>query len=269
MQTVIYWDRTMRGFDEELAEAQKLFPVLFRRTAIPPGSLVIPRYSALPKNRELCEDIDALGSRTINTYEQHCYVADLRNWYYDLGEITPRTWFALDQIPNEGPFVLKGQTNSKKHQWNTHMFANTKREAAEVYYKLAIDGHVGAQQIYIRQYVPLKKLCDGLNGLPISEEYRFFILDGRVVSAGFYWSSHTEELEEQGIELSPWTSGAKQFVEKVIALVGNKCRFWVVDIARTVNDQWLVVELNDGQQAGLSDIHPEEFYTRLKHRLST
>lgn len=265
LKPVIYWRRSMDK--DEYEAACRRFTVVTRRTAVPRGSLVIPRYAALPYNEEMCEDIATLGSVPINTYHQHCYVANLRNWYYDLAEITPRTWFALDQIPEEGPFVLKGQTNSKKFQWDTHMFALNRREAGEVFWRLSTDGHVGAQQIFVRQYVPLHKLADGLNGMPVCEEYRFFVLDGKVLASGFYWSSHTEELRDQGLEFDP-NEVPKAFIDRVISLVGDQCRFWVFDVARTAEGSWIVVELNDGQQSGLSDIHPEDFYSALKARLS-
>ncbi len=263
MLPVIYF-RPDIAFEDELSAAKKHFQVAERRTAISSGSLVIPRYSALPFNKELCEDVEALGGKVINTYREHCYVADLRNWYYDLGELTPRTWFALDQIPTEGPFILKGQTNSKKHQWSSHMFASNRYEATEVFTRLAADGFVGYQQIYVRQYVPLVRLADGLNGLPISEEYRFFVLDGQVVDAGFYWSSHTADLPRV---YDPYKEVPAEFINTVISKVSKKIRFWVFDVARKTDGDWIVVELNDGQQSGLSDIDPGRFYQTLKQRL--
>jgi hypothetical protein len=57
------------------------------------------------------------------------------------------------------------------------------------------------------------------------------------------------------------------FIDKVIAKVSLNIRFWVFDVARKINGDWIVVELNDGQQAGLSDIDPERFYRVLKQRL--
>ena len=264
LKPVIYWRRSMDK--DEYEAACRYFTVVTRRTAVTAGSLVIPRYAALPYNDELCEDLAARGAVPINTYHQHCYVANLRNWYYDLGDITPRTWFSLDQLPEEGPFVLKGQTNSKKFQWDTQMFARNKREAGEVFWRLSTDGHVGVQQIFAREYVPLRKLADGLNGLPISEEYRFFVLDGKVLASGFYWSSHTDDLREQGMEFDA-SAVPQSFIDDVIKRVGDKCRFWVFDVARTAEDTWLVVELNDGQQSGLSDIHPDTFYRELRARL--
>jgi hypothetical protein len=263
MNPVIYF-RPDISFDEEREAIEKWFTCVPKRTDIPANSLVIPRYSALPYNKELCEDLETLGSVPINTYREHCYVSDLRNWYYDLGDVTPRTWFALDQIPTEGPFVLKGQTNSKKFQWNTHMFAEDKYEAGDVFARLASDGHVGHQQIYVRKYEPLTKLAQGLNGLPITEEYRFFVLDGQIVDAGFYWSSHTDDLKRK---YDPFVEVPEEFTQKVIEKIKNRIRFWVFDVARKADGEWIVIELNDGQQSGLSEIDPDRFYRNLRNLL--
>jgi hypothetical protein len=101
----------------------------------------------LPFYKEFEDDIKYLGGNLINSYREHCYVADLQNWYYDLEEYTPKTWFRLDQLPETGPYVLKGKTNSKKHKWSTHMYAKNKEKAMNVYSLLSTDGYIGHQDI--------------------------------------------------------------------------------------------------------------------------
>ena len=264
MPTPVIYFRGSLAEQEELDAARKYFRVIEQRTHVQPGELVIPRYSALPWNKELCEDILEMGGTPINTYRQHCYVADVRNWYYDLGDMTPRTWFALDQIPRDGgPFFVKGATNSKKLLWNTHAYAEDCRAATDVYLRLAQDSTIGVQPIYIREFVPLNRLATGLNDLPISEEFRFFVLDGKVVASGFYWSSHVDELDRV------YTSDVvpQDFIQKVIDLVSPHVRFWVFDVARTATGNWIVIELNDGCQSGLSEIKPLAFYRALASAL--
>ncbi len=258
MNKVIYFRGSLAEEDEKEA-AKEYFTVVKNRMAIPKGSLVIPRYSALPYYQELETDVQALESTLINSYRQHCYVADLRNWYYDLGDYTPRTWFALDQIPDKGPFFLKGQTNSKKHQWNSHAYAEDKHQAMQVYQNLATDGYIGHQQIYIRQFVPLKNITTGLNGLPISEEYRFFCYKKEILTSGFYWSSVDEELSNTySADVVP-----RDFLTKIMDIVSNHINFYVIDVARTATGEWIVIECNDAQQSGLSANKPEVLYKRL------
>jgi hypothetical protein len=267
MKPIIYI-RASLAEQEEIKAAKKYFEVVEQRTHIKKDSLVIPRYSALPYFKELEEDIKFLGSKTINTYRQHIFVADIGNWYYDLESITPKTWFFLDQVPeNEGPYILKGTTNSKKHQWNTHMFAENKKAATEVYMRLYSDSFFlnSTQDIVFRKFVPLNKLADGLNGLPVSEEYRFFVLNGKIVDSGFYWSESWDEIKSKH-EISP-SNVPREFVNQIIENVSPRINFFVFDVARTQDGKWILVELNDGQMSGLSMIDPDRFYYNMSNIL--
>lgn len=253
--------------ENEFGYAKRHFPVVTQRAHVPPGSLVIGRYSCLPYYKELEADLAYSHSALVNTYRQHRYIADLANWYQDLEGLTPKTWFHLHEIP-EGEFVLKGETNSKKFQWGTHMFASSRAAAGEVYSRLQADGLVGEQRVCIREYVPLRTFTidAGGRGLPITEEYRFFVLDGHVLSGGFYWSSHYELAEDPTNGIDP-DNVPREFLADVCARVGANARFYVVDVARTADGKWIVVELNDGQMSGLSENNPEVLYSALSARL--
>lgn len=248
--------------DEREHEAilQAGFTLLKSRMEIRKNDLVICRYSALPFYKELADDINYVGAKLINTHRQHMYIADLRNWVMDLAELTPETWDRLECLPDDGTsFVLKGATNSKKFQWNTHMFAKNKREACDVHSRLCADSLIGYQEIFIRKYMPLKTYMVGLQGLPITKEFRFFVCKGRIISEGFYWSSHVEDLE------SPPDPNEvpRSFLQEVIDRIGDSACFYTIDVAQTEDDKWIVIELNDGQQAGLSENDPTVLYSTL------
>lgn len=261
--------RTSLADEEEHEAARKHFQVYTQRTCVKDDELVIPRYAALPEYKEFEQDIRNMNGRLINDFRSHCYVADLRNWYYDLAEYTPRTWFYLDQIPTEGPFVLKGQTNSRKQHWNTHMFADNKYEAVRVHSRLIGDSYIGAQDIYVREYIPLKHLTEGFQGLPICEEYRFFVLDGQILCGAFYWAEHGEYIRDVlGIQDISANNVPRDFLDYVISIVSPKIRFFVIDVAKTENNEWIVVELNDGQQSGLSENDPDTLYGNMRKVLN-
>jgi len=255
--------------ERELEAARNYFPVITQRSEILTAgpTTVIGRYSVLPFYQELEADVKAMGGTLINSYSQHRYVADLQNWYEDLKDFTPETWFRLEEIPTscEHGFILKGETNSKKFLWNTHMFAKDKMAAGTVYSRLCQDGMIGDQSIYIRKYVPLNLYGEGLNGLPIGEEYRFFILDGNIVGSSFYWASHVDDIPS-GVPSPSVVPG--DFLQKVITRIGDRTRFYVLDVACTQSGDWIVIELNDGQMSGLSLIDPRVLYANMKHVLS-
>ena len=43
---------------------------------------------------------------------------------------------------------------------------------------------------------------------------------------------------------------------------------FVVDVAKTASGEWIVVELNDGQQSGLSCCNPIELYSNISRVLT-
>lgn len=231
------------------------------RMAVHGGDLVIGRYSVLPFYRELESDLNHEGCNLINSPAQHTYIADLQNWVATLGDMTPTTWDRLEDIPEEGPFVLKGETNSVKNKWNTHMFAQNKKEAIQVYLRLNDDPFISQQRIYIRKFVPMVTLLTSpVNQQPITLEFRFFGLYGKVLSHGFYWSSFVDDLDETPVA-SPEVIA---FAEKVIAILSDHANFMAVDIGVAQNGKPFVVEVNDGQMSGLSENDPNVLYANMK-----
>jgi hypothetical protein len=247
--------------DEELDAACRYFKVKTSRSNISPNSLVIGRYSVLPYYKEICDDLEYKNCNLINSLSQHRYIADIGNWYRDLKDITPKTWNHLDAIPSDGPFILKGETNSKKFQWNTHMFAENKKEAVDVFCRLQEDGVIAHQNIYIREFVKLKTFMTSFRGLPITNEYRIFIAYGKVISMGYYWSSHYDEIvESHNLDIN---QVPKEFIQTIIDKVGKNANFYVADVAQKEDGSWIVIELNDGQMSGLSMNDPYSLYENL------
>lgn len=259
---IIYF-RAIDPDTEELDAARKHFPLYLFRTDIPRGSLVIPRYTYLPFPEELHADATNLGCRLINSLAEHKYVGDIRNYLPDLGDLTPRTWTNWANLPEGMSFVLKGITNSRKFEWSKRMFAATREDVPRVASSLLDDALIKDQGLVVREYIPLKRFGVGLNGLPITNEWRVFILDGEVLSSGFYWANEPD--------LQPYAklpNPAVELVDEVARRVGSKIRFYVVDVAETASGDWIVIELNDGCMSGLSTIDPDEFYHRLKQKLT-
>lgn len=55
----------------------------------------------------------------------------------------------------------------------------------------------------------------------------------------------------------------KEFIQEVIEKIGDEVPFYVVDVAKTDEGNWIVIELNDGQMSGLSANPPKIFYKNL------
>lgn len=256
--------RSALAEENELKISEKYFHVIESRSLVKPGDQVICRYSALPYYEELETDILNLGATLVNSYKQHRYVADIENWYWDLEEFTPKTWFQYDDVPsrNDGPFVVKGRTNSRKHRWNTHMLAITHKDILPVMYRLEEDQFLDQQGLIIRQYEPFLKYDEAINGLPITKEFRFFVYNRKIIGKGFYWCNHPEVIEKFKPDVNEVPI---DFLNQIIEIVSPNINFWVMDIAQRDDDIWRLVELNLGDMSGLSCIDPNELYNNLKN----
>lgn len=266
MRKVVYYRNPSDiNFQEELQVIQKYFYATNSRLDIQKDDLVVMRYSALPFFEEQERDIEKAGAKVINSLRQHEYVADLENYYWDLEGITPKTWFRPSDVPfdEEGAFVLKGKTNSKKFLWNTHMFAEDRSKVMDVYCRLQDDGLIGNQDIYIRKFIPLFNYCNSIRDLPISKEFRFFVAYGKILSGGFYWSNFVDDIKEQYGSVPSADEVPRDFLEEVIEKVGKNINFYAVDIAETAEGKWIVVELNDGMMSGTSENNLDELYGNL------
>ena len=229
---------------------------------IPNNYLVIPRYSLLPFHKELFEEVSLKNSILINTPAMHEYVADLESWYEDLQELTPKSWFRLEDVPNEGPFIVKGKTNSRKDRWKNLMYAENKVEAINISCELMCDSLLSKQGIVVRKYEPLITFDEDVSGRPVTEEFRYFCLDGKILARGYYWSNFSDSLKDTGI-YPDFSEEADQLVLRALEKIKGKIRFVVVDVAKTVEEKWIVIELNDGCMSGTSDVPLKELYDTL------
>jgi hypothetical protein len=94
------------------------------------------------------------------------------------------------------------------------------------------------------------------SGMPLTKEFRLFFLDGELIYCVPYW--------EEGDY-----AGQTPDVDRFLSVARKvQSRFFTMDIAERRDGAWLIVELGDGQVAGLPDnAGPTEFYRALKARL--
>lgn len=267
MKTVIYYRQSLMD-GEELAAAGSRFETINSILDVREDDLVIGRYSVLPFYEEQERDIITSGAKLINSYAQHRYIADIANWYENLKDLTPKTYFNLTDIPDDaGPFIVKGETNSKKFYWRSKMFAHDKAMAIQKAVELSTDSLLQYQNIYVRDYIPLKTyyISEMEDHLPITEEYRIFVMYGKFITGGFYWQNHIEDLKERGLikEIPSINNVPWEFIETVINRIKDKTNAVVIDVARTKEDKWIVIELNDLQMSGLSCVDPMRLYSNM------
>lgn len=237
---------------------------------IPKGSLVVPRYRAIPFGDLLEREIVANGSVLINSYHQHRNLADSSAWIHLLGELTTPAYSIQDvpQLP-EGAWFVKGETNSLKNRWRDACYSPTTKDLGAVINSFQNDTFLGNQRVVIKPFIHFRQLKRGsgerifsLSGQPIWNERRVFILDGQVLSEGFYWTTFEGEASAYSMEkLNP-----DEFIKTLtgaIARVRHLARFMVIDLAELPGGEWRVIELNDGSMSGLSGNNPVILWTNF------
>lgn len=220
---------------------------------------VIGRYHGWPDYAELHHDVALAGGQLVNSAREHAWVADMGRWTEDMADVTPTTWRFGEEPRGPGPYVLKGAWKSRKDKWNELMYAATPADVVRIACRLMDDTLLGEGDIWVRQYVPLERLGTGINGVPLSNEWRVFALNGRPLAHGFYWEAHRDQLErEPDISDMPMA-----LLADLCARVSCFIRFAAIDVARTADGEWIVVEVNDGQQSGLNGVDAGKLYGAL------
>jgi len=252
MATVLYRKSLME--DSELEVLKKYFPVTDCMVGIN-NDVVIGRYSCVPFYSEVQQGLAVQGSRLINSLHEHSYIANF-DYYWDIEKYTPKTWFKLSDVPEDGgPYVVKGVTTSKKSQWDTMMYAPDRKTATRIAVDLMNDYYIGSQDIIVRQFETLKCLGIGINGMRFNNEWRCFFYKKQMLSAGFYFteSDIMGEIDDAGYA----------FVNEVAQIVGEKTTFYTIDIGQKEDGSWIVVEMNDAQMAGFSYNDPDVLFGNL------
>lgn len=263
MDPVILFRVSNSDESREADIARKYFPVVNSRVQCQ-NKLVIGRYSVLPYYRELDVDLRLNYSQLINSYHQHQWIANF-DYYEDLEDFTAKSYDSNNfwQAP-EGAYVVKGRTNSRKHQWKTHMFAASKLEAVKIGAELLQDGLLCSQGIIYREFIPLNVLeVDDISGLPYANEWRFFFYKRTMLTYGFYWSSSKDDT----IKSARMSDDGLAFAHQVADVAADYANFYVLDIAERKNGGWALIEVNDAQMSGLSENAPETLYGELKAAL--
>ena len=93
--------------------------------------------------------------------------------------------------------------------------------------------------------------------MPLTKEWRIFFLDGTPILTTEYG-----ETGDYGDAAPPPLAPFAELARRVAS------RFFTMDIARRTDGGWIVVELGDGQVAGLPEhADPLAFYRALQQRL--
>jgi len=212
----------------------------------------------------------ARGCALVNTVQQYRACHYLPEGYAWIEGRTPRSvWFPVDGVLRleqlrdavvpfgDSALIVKDYVKSQKHYWKEACFIPSASDlpAVERVVRrfLELQGDDLNEGLVIREYLPLKVVgIHPKSGMPLAAEFRIFWLDGEPVLSHRYWGDLTMfDVPLPWAELTPIAADIQS-------------RFFTMDVAFLADSGWTIVELGDGQVAGLpaTDL-ASEFYQRL------
>jgi hypothetical protein len=161
------------------------------------------------------------------------------------------------QTFGDAPIIVKDFVKSRKHEWNEACFIPSASDRGSV--ERVVKRFLELQEddlnegLVFREFVQFEPLTKhSKSGMPLTKEFRIFFLDKKPVFVSEYW-------EEGQYDCSP--PPLDRFVEIASRV---ESRFFTMDIAKVQDGDWLIVELGDGQVAGLPpNAIAEQFYRSL------
>jgi hypothetical protein len=245
-----------------ITRAESLKTIIYRGWMLKPSQYSLLYELLLEKNYSLINSA---------TEYQNCHY--LPDSYKFIKEYTPKTvWLTfenqqidynriLDSIAafGDSPLIVKDFVKSQKHYWDTACFipsATDRVRAGAVIRKFVdLQGPDLNEGLVFREFVLLNDLAThSKSGMPLKQEYRLFFLNRRLLGCFDYWEEGQYILEEQP-PLDLFASIAQHV----------QSNFFSLDVAKTQKGDWIIIELGDGQVAGLPDKADRlQFYDLIK-----
>lgn len=208
---------------------------------------------------KLYEALAHKGLHLINDPAAYLHCHHLPESYSVIEKSTPRSvWLkiegkvdmdrimALLQPFGSAPLVLKDFVKSRKHEWDEACYIASASDRSSVEkivrrFLELVDDDLNEGLVF-REFIEFEPLTrHSKSGMPLTKEIRLFFIDGKPI----FWTRYWDEGDYTGIAppLDQFTSVAASV----------KSRFFTMDIAKRRNSDWMIVELGDGQVAGLPE----------------
>lgn len=219
--------------------------------------------------RRLFDALATKGVHLINNPAAYRHCHYLPESYSIIEGQTPRSvWMkvtgdvSFDQVMEllrpfgSAPAIVKDFVKSRKHEWAQACFIPSASDRGAV--ERVVSRFLELQEddlnegLVFREFIQFAPLAvHSKSGMPLSLEFRIFYLDGRPVFRAEYW-----EGEYRG------SAPPANLFDEVATRVSS--RFFTMDVALCESGDWMIVELGDGQVAGLPDgADVGEFYRAL------
>lgn len=223
----------------------------------------VARLGPIVEYGELWRVASGQGIKLIHTPDEHCRASLLSEWYPLLSDLTPRSRVfanspSVDEVEAEfgWPLFMKGDRQTSRHR-RALSIVSGRDEFIVAVQSAGRDSILRWQPLAFREFVPLRRVEDELpERIPSSFEFRTFWWKGVLVGTGrYWWEGARYEWSEQ--EQASGLAVAREAARRV------NVPFLAVDIAQTLDGRWIVIDCNDGQEAGYAGASPIGIWQRI------
>lgn len=244
---LVHWESVVAGDGDEAVRGVPARSGL----AIYRGWMLTPERYAL-----LFESLRTRGVELVTSPDCYTQAHTLPGWYPFFEGYTPRSsWLPFSKgDPIEAAFaqarellascpdgiMVKDYVKSRKHEWLEACFIPDDAALERV-----ISTFVERQEeivggLVFREFVPLQPLGPHpRSGMPMSVELRMLLYNGKVIATMPYWPD--QKLDYALPDLCKFSSAFAGLGQGLVS----------VDLALTVANEWIVIEVGDGQVSGL------------------
>ena len=236
---------------------EKMTPGIYRGWMLTPDQYAVLYKGLLTKNIHLINN---------PTEYQHCHY--LPDSYHKIKAKTPKSiWTTnydeatirklISEFGNSS-IIVKDFVKSEKHYWEEACFipdaADFDQVKSVVGAFLELRGSSLNKGLVFRKFEELEFLTEhSKSGMPLTKEFRIFFAHKKIVKVFDYW--------DEG-EYGDTRPELEEFIDIAREIESN---FFTMDIAKKKNGGWIIMELGDGQVAGLPEnADKDEFYGSLK-----
>lgn len=218
----------------------------------------------------LFDALAAKGLRLLNDRAAYEFCHYLPNWYSAFEDATPQSvWLAGESWSDDAlraalatfggaAVIVKDFVKSQKHYWHEACFipdASDFDHARRVIERFCeLQRGAFNRGLVLRRFERLRAAGrHPVSGMPLSEEVRGFFMRGAPLLVLPYWGQ-------------PAPDGALDLPDNLLArAAGVPSAFFTLDVARREDGSYLIVELGDGQVAGLPErVSPGVLFAGLR-----
>ena len=224
--------------------------------------------------KELYNGLLSKNIQLINSPKEYNHCHYLPNSYDKIKTLTPKSnWTKEGDIINDelvnsltdefgnSPIIVKDYVKSEKHNWENACFipnASDKRNVSRIVTNfMELRGDFLNVGLVFREFEKLEFLTiHSKSSMPLTKEFRIVFANKKLISIFDYW--------DEG-EYGDTKPNMEMFKEIAKTIDSN---FFTMDVAKKENGDWIIMELGDGQVAGLPEnADKNEYYKNIKNAI--